>query len=157
MDRRHFLGGSAIGALLFFLGSNRLVTPSNAAANSILQAAFDARSEAEALVALFGTERSHPSDRINLSVPFVTDAALGAQIKIWSAIESPRAIAIMIRNSEHPLAAFVRLKKAPCFFATDIKVAKTTPVIAHVLTTDGLHSASKTVKVTNGGYGIYAH
>ena len=157
MDRRLFLGGSGIGTLLFFLGSNRLVTPPNAAANSIPQAAFDARSEADALVALFGTERSQPCDRINLTVPFVTDAALGAQIKIWSAIESPRAIAIMIRNSEHPLAAFVRLKKAQCFFATHIKVAKTTPVIAHVLTTDGLHSASKTVKVTNGGYGIYAH
>lgn len=156
MDRRQFLLGCGLGSLVFLDGPSGVLSRSMAADGGNVNSAFDAVSEADALAALFGVRHATPSRRIHLSAPFTTTVPTGAQLKVRSNIVGARAIAIMVDKSEHPLAAFARLHRSKCFLSAKIHLSQTARVTAYVHTDGGVFSSSKIIKVTMGGYGMYA-
>jgi len=154
MNRRDFLTSVTTCSALTLVGFGQLLASQPVLAAPVLDRAFAARGEAEALRVLFGFERSQPCERVVLGAPFVTAPGLGLRIKIRCDRPGAHAIAVTIREAEHPLATIVRLHGADCFFGTDLRMERSSTVTAHVLVDGGLFSASKAIKVTRGGYGM---
>ncbi len=154
MDRRTLLKGAIGSGALLVSGTTCWSRPVPPLAGRTIKAAFGTVSEPEVLNMLFGGVRAKPSSRVTVMAPFVTSPALAATVKVISSLDGARAIALTIKQAEHPLAAFVRLSGAPCFFSTRIQMEQTSPVSAYVLTDSGVFGTSTRVKVTQGGHGI---
>lgn len=155
MDRRLFLTGTGLGSLVLLAGQFKFPSQPMALEAGDIPAAFDAGTEGEVLSQLFGVTHSVPSDEIKLSAPSTTTAALGAQIEVRSYFTDAEAIAVTVDKSDRPLAAYVRLDRARCFFSTSIHVSETARVSAHVQTPRGIFNASEIVRITGGGFGMH--
>lgn len=152
MDRRTLLKSALGGGILLvsgYSGWSRPIPSPNT------EAAFAAATEPEVFKHLFGRSQSETSSQVRLATPLVTAAGLPLPVTVCSSMKNASALAITIERTEKPLAAYVQLSGASCFFRTHLKLEKTAIIKAHVLTADGLFSAARKVKVTRGGYGMH--
>ena len=130
------------------------LVPALAAANDEYpEHAFNQKSEAEAVKALYG--RTHePSDQVKLDAPEIAENGAVVPIAVSSALPNVTSIAILVSENPFPLAATYKIPPGTsAMVANRLKMAKTSKVIALVASGEKVFSATKEVKVTVGGCG----
>jgi sulfur-oxidizing protein SoxY len=146
--RRLILQGAGAVALLG-LGNLPFLTPALAAANDKYpEEAFRAKSEADAIKALYG-KTAEPSDKVKMDAPEIAENGAVVPISVTTTLADVTSISFLV--SENPVA-LVASYKIPNV-ANRIKMAKTSNVIVVVEAGGKLYSANKEVKVTVGGCG----
>jgi sulfur-oxidizing protein SoxY len=149
--RRLILQGAGAVALV---GLGNLPFPALAAANDKYpEEAFKAKSEADAIKALYG-KSAEPSDKVKMDAPEIAENGAVVPIAVTTTLADVTSIAFLV--SENPVA-LVASYKIPAGtlpnVANRIKMAKTSNVIVVVEAGGKLYSANKEVKVTVGGCG----
>jgi len=150
LDRRTLLRATLAGVAALAAG---LWRPLAALAANWPHAAFNARSEAEALQALFGRREAALSRSVRLELPRQSDGTT-VPVTVRTDLPDVEAIVIMTRNHSHPLNTFVRLSGAAGIYSSRIRVHRTSPVTAYVKAAGRIHSASAIIKINIGGYGM---
>ena len=143
------LAASATGIAI----SAGLLTPKSvlAAWNS---AAFDAKDVNAALTGVFGSADVMDSDKIKLKAPDVAENGASVTITVDSKLAKTETISIIVSNNGTPLSATFNLgAKTEGFITTNIKMGKSSDVIAVVKADGKLYSTKQQVKVTIGGCG----
>ncbi len=149
-QRRVFLKGSlAAGSLTLVAG---LIAP-----NMVLAAwnteAFQAKTEADAIKALFGGDAPETSDAITIEAPTIAENGAVVPVKISTSLKA-ESISIIASNNPVPLtSSFVLGEGTEAFASTRIKMGKTGNVVALIKAEGKVYSASQEVKVTIGGCG----
>jgi sulfur-oxidizing protein SoxY len=114
--------------------------------------AFASTTAGEALIELLGTDRSTPTDQITLLTPIVAEDGSVVPITVKTSLPDPRSINLVVNNNPRPLVVSFDLSE---FSIPEvdfrIKMARTSQVLAVVVTEQGIFSTSNEVKVTVGG------
>ena len=116
--------------------------------------AFFETASSGALQELFGTDRTTPSERIDLKAPEIAENGAVVPLKIRTTLENVESISIVVARNPRPLAATVEISPGTLpEFSSRIKMRETSDVMVVVKTSDGIYSTSKEIKVTIGGCG----
>jgi len=116
------------------------------------QKAFASKVANEALINLLGTDQTTPSDKITLNTPLVAEDGSVVPVSVKTSLPNPLSISIVVENNPRPLVVSFDLASAAIpEIAFRIKMAKTSRVLAAVVTDQGIFSTSSEVKVTIGG------
>jgi sulfur-oxidizing protein SoxY len=152
--RRLILQGAGVVALVGLGNIAVGLTPAFAAANDKYpEAAFKAKSDADAIKALYG-RRAEPSDKVKLDAPEIAENGAVVPISVSTGLTEVTSISILIAENPNALAASYRIPAGTMpSVANRLKMAKTSNVIAIVEAGGKLYSATKEVKVTVGGCG----
>jgi sulfur-oxidizing protein SoxY len=135
------------GALLALLGVPKVLR-----AGTWPRKAFEATAANEALVELYGSDRTRPSNDVDLTAPLIAENGAVVPITVETSLEDVRSISIVVENNPRPLAvAFEIPAGTRPALSFRIKMAETSKVMAVVQTGSGLFSAARDVKVTVGG------
>jgi sulfur-oxidizing protein SoxY len=114
--------------------------------------AFHSTAAREALIGLLGTDKTTPSDDIELRAPLVAEDGTIVPITVATTLPDVKSISVVVVNNPRPLAvAFELGAETIPEIACRIKMAETSEVMAVVNTADGIFSSSTHVKVTLGG------
>ena len=151
--RRLILQGAGAVALVGLGNIPFGLTPALAAANDKYpEEAFKAKSEADAIKALYG--KAEPSDKVKMDAPEIAENGAVVPISVTTTLADVTSISFLV--SENPVA-LVASYKIPAgtlpSVANRIKMARTSNVIVVVEAGGKLYSANKEVKVTVGGCG----
>ncbi|WP_376701246.1 thiosulfate oxidation carrier protein SoxY [Bradyrhizobium australiense] len=152
--RRLILKGAGVLTLIG-LGIVPLdVTKVLAAANDKYpEEAFKAKSEADAIKALYG-KTPEPSDKVKMDAPEIAENGAVVPISVTTTLADVTSISFLV--SENPVA-LVASYKIPAGtlpnVANRIKMARTSNVVVVVEAGGKLYGVSKEVKVTVGGCG----
>lgn len=126
--------------------------PAAAAPAFDADAAFAARSLAEAVAALGGAPL--PTTQIALQIPDVADNGAVVPVIVTSSLPGTHEIFIVVDGNPQPVAArFTIPAGTEPFVATRIKMAQSGTVYAAARTDGGLYAVARTVRVTVGGCG----
>jgi sulfur-oxidizing protein SoxY len=154
MKRRVFLKGSvASGAVVTAVGAG-LLTPQMVLAEWN-KAAFESKSVEDVAKNLLGLEgAAEESADINIKAPDIAENGAVVPVTVDVNMEGVATIAIIAKENPSPLAAAFTMGEGGVPFArTNIKMGKTSDIIAMVKTADKTYMAKKEVKVTIGGCG----
>jgi sulfur-oxidizing protein SoxY len=152
--RRLILQGAGVVALVG-LGNNAFsLAPAFAAANDKYpEAAFKAKSDADAIKALYG-RTAEPSDKVKLDAPEIAENGAVVPISVSTGLTEVTSISILVAENPNALAASYKIPAGTMpSVGNRLKMAKTSNVIAIVEAGGKLYSATKEVKVTVGGCG----
>jgi sulfur-oxidizing protein SoxY len=151
--RRLILQGAGAVALVGLGNIPFGLTPVLAANDKYPEEAFKAKSEADAIKALYG-KTAEPSDKVKMDAPEIAENGAVVPISVTTTLADVTSISFLV--SENPVA-LVASYKIPAGtlpnVANRIKMAKTSNVIVVVEAGGKLYSANKEVKVTVGGCG----
>jgi sulfur-oxidizing protein SoxY len=152
-NRRLILQGAGATALIG-LGNIPFVSAAFAAAiDKYPEDAFKAKTEADALKALYG-KPAEASDKVKMDAPEIAENGAVVPIAVTTTLADVSSITFLV--SENPVA-LVASYKIPAgtmpSVGNRIKMAKTSNVIVVVEAGGKLYSATKEVKVTVGGCG----
>ena len=118
------------------------------------QKAFLSTAASEALINLFGTDQTTPSDQVTLGAPVIAENGAVVPVSVKTSLQGVESVSIVVEKNPRPLAvSFEMFPESMPDIACRIKMGKTSNVMAVVKTSDGLFSATKEVKVTIGGCG----
>ena len=153
MKRRTFLKGTLAASTVGMAVGAGLLTP-RAVLAAWPKAAFEAKSVAEAMQDLVGTDTAAEGD-IKIKAPDIAENGAVVPITIDTDMKGVQSISILAKENASPLTCSYQLAaNTDPFVSTRIKMGKTSDVIAVVKTGDGkVYSAKKEVKVTIGGCG----
>lgn len=153
IQRRTFLRGTvALGAVAAAAKAGAL-GPARPLVSAGPPDAFAAATEAEAVKALFGNLSATTDGALKIEAPLQVSGQ-PVSVKVSTDLDGIEMIAIVAASNRHPLVTYVRVFGAIESYRTGIKVEKTSRLTAYVKAAGQLHSASATVKVTAGGYGV---
>ena len=114
--------------------------------------AFHSTAASQALISLLGSDRTTPSDDIELRVPLVAEDGTIVPISVATTLPDVKSISVVVVNNPRPLAVSFELGEGTLPEITSrIKMAETSEVMAVVDTAGGIFSRSTSVKVTLGG------
>ncbi|MBF0255012.1 MAG: thiosulfate oxidation carrier protein SoxY [Gammaproteobacteria bacterium] len=152
LKRRVLLKGSLAASTLGVAAGAGLLAP-----QAVLAAwntdAFKAKTEADAMTAMFGATEAEASGAIDVSAPEIAENGAVVPIKVETSLKA-ESISIVAPNNPSPMvSSFALGEGAQSFASTRIKMGKTGDVIAVVKADGKLYSARKSVKVTIGGCG----
>ena len=117
-------------------------------------AAFDAKDVNSALTGAFGSADATDSDKIKLKAPDVAENGASVTITVDSKLAKTETISILVSGNATPLSATFNLAaKTEGYITTNIKMGKSSDVVAVVKADGKLYSTSQQVKVTIGGCG----
>ena len=152
--RRLVLHGAVTVALIGLGNSAFGLVPALAAANDKYpENAFNQKSEADAVKALYG-RTPEPSDQVKLDAPEIAENGAVVPIAVATTMPGVTGIAIMVLENPFTLAAVYKIPEGTeASVACRLKMAKTSKVVAIVEAGGKLYSATKEVKVTVGGCG----
>jgi sulfur-oxidizing protein SoxY len=157
MKRRTFLRTTVAAGLLAAGGIGSLFGSAAGLAAARPTDAFAARSEADVVRALFGDLTATPSKAVRIiDAPYLAMRGIGVPLNVTCDLDGIETIAVVTRNNRQPLNTVIRFSGAEGYYRTRIKVERTSPVTVYVKADGRLYSASTTIKVTGGGYGIYS-
>lgn len=150
--RRLILQGAGAVALLGL--GNIPFGPALAAANDKYpEAAFKAKSEADAIKALYG-KTAEPSDKVKMDAPEIAENGAVVPISVTTTLADVTSISFLVSENPVALVASYRIPAGTLpNVANRIKMARTSNVIVVVEAGGKLYSANKEVKVTVGGCG----
>ena len=152
--RRLILQGAATVALVGLGNIPFGFAPALAAANDKYpEEAFKAKSEADAIKALYG-KTPEASDKVKMDAPEIAENGAVVPIAVTTTLADVTSIAFLV--SENPVvlvASYKILAGTLPSVGNRIKMAKTSNVIVVVEAGGKLYSATKEVKVTVGGCG----
>ena len=121
--------------------------------------AFNAKDVNTALKSAYGdtayaSSKDTNSDEIKLKAPDVAENGASVTITVDSKLDKTEAISILVKNNAQPLTATFNFgPKTEGFITTNIKMGKSSDVIAIVKAGGKLYSTKQQVKVTIGGCG----
>jgi sulfur-oxidizing protein SoxY len=154
MKRRLFLKGSfATTAIGIAVGSGLL------APRAVLAAwpkeSFAAKSAADVVNGLYGSEKTEATDKIKIKAPDIAENGAVVPVKVYADdLGKVDNISLLVEKNGTPLVARFNMgDTATGYVSTRIKMGKTSDVIAVVRSNGKLYSARKNVKVTIGGCG----
>src|SRR5438093_8161347 len=109
------------------------LTPALAAANDKYpEEAFKAKSEADAIKALYG-KTAEPSDKVKMDAPEIAENGAVVPISVSSALPDVTSISILVAENPNALAASYKIPPGTtASVANRLKMAKTSNVIAVV-------------------------
>jgi sulfur-oxidizing protein SoxY len=151
--RRLILQGAAAVALVG-LGNLPFLAPALAAANDKYpEEAFKAKSEADAIKALYG-KAAEASDKIKMDAPEIAENGAVVPVAVTTTLADVTSISFLVHENPVVLVASYKIPAETLpGVANRIKMAKTSNVIVVVEAGGKLYSATKEVKVTVGGCG----
>ena len=153
MKRRIFLKGSlAAGTLAVAAGAGMLI-PTRVLAATWPKAAFESKTEADALNAFFGTSEVEQGDQVSIKAPLQAENGAVVPIKVMTSLEGVEAIAIITIKNPSPYTTSLQVAGAGGLYSTRIKMGQTSPVNCYVKAGGKLYLASQEIKVTVGGCG----
>lgn len=118
------------------------------------EAAFTAKDVNAAMTSAFGSTEATDSSKIKLKAPDVAENGASVTISINSELEKTQAISILVKDNAQPLTATFNLgANTAGSITTNIKMGKSSDVIAVVKADGKLYSTKQQVKVTIGGCG----
>lgn len=150
---RRALLRAAAGAPLASLLSAGLLRSGRVLASPRNDAAFEARTLAEALRAI-GAEQAAPSPEIEIKAPEIAENGAVVSVEVVSRIPATRRIAIVA--DKNPMPLILQCDFGPGVkpqLATRIKMAETSMLRAVVEAGGKTYTALREVKVTIGGCG----
>ena len=155
MKRRIFLKSSmAAGAIAVAAGAG-LLAPTRVLAAAWPEAAFTAKSEADALNAFFGSADAQDSGDVTLKAPLQAENGAVVPIKVMTSLADVEAIAVVVAKNPSPFITSLQMAagSAGGMFSARIKMGQTSPVNCYVRAGGKVYKASQEVKVTVGGCG----
>ena len=151
--RRLFLQGAGAVALLGLGNLPFGLTPALAANDKYPEEAFKAKSEADAIKALYG-KSAEPSDKVKMDAPEIAENGAVVPISVTTTLADVTSISFLVTENPVALVASYRIPAGTLpNVANRIKMARTSNVIVVVEAGGKLYSANKEVKVTVGGCG----
>ena len=151
--RRLILQGAGMVALVGLGNLPFGLTPAFAANDKYPEDAFKAKSDADAIKALYG-KTAEPSDKVKMDAPEIAENGAVVPISVSSTLPDVTSISILVAENPNALAASYVIPAGTLpSVANRLKMAKTTNVIAVVEADGKLYSTTKEVKVTVGGCG----
>ena len=155
LSRRVILQGAGSVALVG-LGNllDSACAPAFAAANDKYpEEAFKAKSEADAIKALYG-KAAEASDKIKLDAPEIAENGAVVPVSVSTTLADVTSISFLVSENPVVLVASYKIPAGTVpAVANRIKMAKTSNVTVVVEAGGKLYSAAKEVKVTVGGCG----
>ena len=152
-QRRILLKGTLTASATSIAISAGLLTP-KAVLAAWNTSAFEAKSVDAALTGAYGSAGPTNSDKIKLKAPDVAENGASVTITVDSKLDKTEAISILVKDNTQPLTATFNLgANTEGFITTNIKMGKSSDVIAVVKANGKLYSAKQQVKVTIGGCG----
>lgn len=116
--------------------------------------AFEAPAVSGALLDLFGTDQTVPSDKISLKAPEIAENGAVVPLKIKTTLDNVESISIIVEKNPRPLAATIEILPGTLpEFSCRIKMRETSDVMVAVKTDTGVYTTAKEIKVTIGGCG----
>lgn len=116
--------------------------------------AFEAKTVDAALTGAFGSTSTTESDKIKLSAPDVAENGASVTVTVKSNVPKTEAISILVAENAQPLtASFDLAPRTEGAITTNIKMGKSSDVIAVVKADGKLYTTKQQVKVTIGGCG----
>ena len=155
MKRRIFLKGSmAAGAIAVAAGAG-LLAPTRVLAATWPEAAFTAKSEADALNALFGSADAQDSGDVTLKAPLQAENGAVVPIKVMTSLADVEAIAVVVVKNPSPFVTSLQIVAGSTggMFSARIKMGQTSPVNCYVKAGGKVYKTSQEIKVTVGGCG----
>jgi sulfur-oxidizing protein SoxY len=152
-QRRILLKGSLAASATGMAISAGLLTPKDvlAAWNT---AAFEAKDLDGALTGAFGSTTTADSDKVELKAPEVAENGASVTVTVKSKLDKTESISILVKENAQPLTATFNLgANTEGSITTNIKMGKTSDVVAVVKAGGKLYSTRQQVKVTIGGCG----
>jgi sulfur-oxidizing protein SoxY len=150
--RRLFLRRSLItSSTLLAMGTGLIRVGSAVAAWP--RAAFEARSTAQAMQLLFGTQTAEERLDIRLKIrPAIDHGGTEIFVMVTANIEQAESITLFIANAPSPLAASHLLgEETECFISTRLKMEQSGDVTAIIKTKDRLFSTTRSVDMAGCG------
>ena len=151
--RRLILQG--VGAVAMVgLGNLPFLAPALAAANDKYpEDAFKAKSEADAIKALYG-KAPEASDKVKMDAPEIAENGAVVPVSVTTTLTEVTSISFLVSENPVALVAFYKIPAGTLpSVGNRIKMAKTSNVTVVVEAGGKLYSATKEVKVTVGGCG----
>jgi sulfur-oxidizing protein SoxY len=159
LSRRVILQGAGSVALLelanLAFGNSLLgLAPAFAAANDKYpDEAFKAKSEADAIKALYG-KAPETSDKVKLDAPEIAENGAVVPVSVSTTLADVTSISFLVSENPVVLVASYKIPAGTvAAVANRIKMAKTSNVTVVVEAGGKVYSAAKEVKVTVGGCG----
>ena len=117
-------------------------------------AAFEAKDIDTAMTGAFGATAPVESNQVELKAPEVAENGASVTVTIKSKLAKTDSISILVQNNAQPMSATFNLgATTEATITTNIKMGKTSDVIAVVKADGKLYSTKQLVKVTIGGCG----
>ena len=152
-QRRILLKGTLTASATSIAISAGLLTP-KAVLAAWNTSAFEAKSVDTALTGAYGSTGATDSDKIKLKAPDVAENGASVTVTVDSKLDKTEAISILVKDNAQPLTATFNLgANTEGFITTNIKMGKSSDVIAVVKANGKLYSTKQQVKVTIGGCG----
>ncbi len=153
MKRRVFLKRSLSASTLGVAVGAGLLSP-QAILAAWNEAAFQAKSEKDAVSGAMGDASTAASTDITIKAPDIAENGAVVPVTVDSTLADVNSIALLVEKNGTPLSAVYSLPKGTLAnVSTRLKMGKTGDVIAIVKAGGKLYSARKSVKVTIGGCG----
>jgi sulfur-oxidizing protein SoxY len=151
--RRLILQGAGAVALVV-LGNIPFVSAALAAANDKYpEDAFKAKTEADAIKALYG-KTAEASDKVKLDAPEIAENGAVVPVSVTTTLADVTSISFLVSENPVVLVASYKIPAGTMpSVANRIKMAKTSNVIVVVEAGGKVYSTTKEVKVTVGGCG----
>jgi sulfur-oxidizing protein SoxY len=154
LSRRVILQGAGSVALVGLGNLSLGLAPAFAAANDKYpDEAFKAKSEADAIKALYG-KAAEASDKIKLDAPEIAENGAVVPVSVSTTLADVTSISFLVSENPVVLVASYKIPAGTVpVVANRIKMAKTSNVTVVVEAGGKVYSAAKEVKVTVGGCG----
>ncbi len=116
--------------------------------------AFSAKDVNAALTNAFGSTDMPASDKIKLKAPELAQSGSKVTVTVESKLDKTESISFLVQGNAQPLSASFSLgPRTEGFISTNLKMGKSSDVIAVVKADGKLYSVKQHVKVTIGGCG----
>jgi sulfur-oxidizing protein SoxY len=149
IQRRNVVQGASLASVLAAMG---LLAPGQVLAQSRNEAAFTAKSLADAVKGLGGTPAE--SKDVVITAPDIAENGAVVPVGVTSNLPKTQEIYILVEKNLNPLSAgFTIPDGTEPFVQTRVKMAQSTNVVAVVKADGKWYSAVKETKVTLGGCG----
>jgi len=153
IKRRTLMKGTLAGSAIGVAVGAGLLTP-RAVLAAWPQKAFESKSTADALKAVYGSAEAASSGDITVKAPDIAENGAVVPITVSTTLGDLKSISIIAEKNPVPLIATYDMgPTAEGYISMRIKMGKTSDVMAVVNSGGKLFEARKEVKVTIGGCG----
>ena len=153
MKRRTFLKGTMAGSVIAVAAGAGLLKPTQVMAASWPKKAFNAKGIPDAIKALYGSSNASAHKAIKIDAPLQAENGGLVPVKVSANIAKIESIAMLVSKNPAPLATSIDLFGAKGFYRANLKMRKSSDLIAVVKAGGKLYKKSHKIKVTVGGCG----
>lgn len=152
--RRTLLKASMTACTVAIAAGAGLLTPRSVLAAAWPKGAFEAKSIADAIKALSGSDATTNSKDIQLEAPDIAENGAVVSITVKSKLPKTEQISVLVPENSTPLcASYLMTEDLESYITGRVKMRKTSDVVAVVKAGGKLLTTKKPVKVTLGGCG----